>query len=306
MKVLLTGATGFIGSHVARLLARKGHEVHAVVRDSGDMWRIADIAPRLHLMRCDLLDDEAVGDHLDRIRPEMCLHLAWYAEPGAYLRSNANLEMLIASVRLASRLAVLGCRRFVGVGSCFEYDLSYGYLSEATPSKPDTLYAASKAALWTLLEQLARTTDMEAAWPRLFYLYGPFEDQRRLVPSVVCSLLLGQEAKATEGAQIRDYLHVEDAASAIWAVAQSRLSGPVNIGSGEPVTVRNIVTTIGEVAGRPELIKLGALPYRDSEPMFVCSNNRLLMENTSWVPRYRLDDGLRDTVEWWRSRGANA
>ena len=300
MKVLLTGATGFIGSHVARELLRAGCDLHAVVRESSDLWRIRDIASNLQLVKCDLLDEGELARHLERIRPEMCIHLAWYGEPGKYLTSTVNLEMLQASIRLALNLSRLGCRRFVGAGTCFEYELTGDYLSETSRTNPSTMYAASKLALALVLEQLANTSDMDVAWTRIFYQYGPAEDDRRLVPSVVLPLLSGREALTTKGEQIRDYLHVEDVASAIWAVAASDLSGPVNVGSGRPMAVRKIVTTLGEIAGRPELVRLGALPYRDSDPMFVCANNLLLTETTGWVPRYSLEEGLKDTVAWWR------
>ena len=301
MKVLITGATGFIGSHVARLLVSEGCEVYAVVRESSDLWRINDIVPVLRLVRCDLLAFGELDVHLERIQPDLCIHLAWYAVPGKYLTSLENLSLLNASLRLAARLAGLGCKRFIGIGTCIEYDTSLGYLSEESPTKPCNLYAASKLALQIVLNQLANITGMEVAWPRIFYLYGPFEDERRLVPSVICSLLRNQVVKVTKGEQIRDFLHVEDVAAAIWAVARSELSGPVNIGSGKPVTVRDIVTKIGTILDRPELITLGALPYNASDPMFICANNRRLTENTSWVPRYDLEQGLRHTVEWWRA-----
>jgi UDP-glucuronate decarboxylase len=136
----------------------------------------------------------------------------------------------------------------------------------------------------------------------LFYQYGPFEDERRLMPSVICSLLQNKTARTTKGEQIRDFLHVEDVASALWAVAQSNLTGPVNIGSGKLVTVRAIITTIAEIIGKPGLVNLGALPYGPSDPMFVCANNHRLVENTTWAPRFELEDGLRQTIEWWEER----
>ena len=129
---------------------------------------------------------------------------------------------------------------------------------------------------------------------------GLFEDKQRLVPSIICSLLRNQMARVTKGEQIRDFLHVEDVAAAIWAVARSDLSGPVNIGSGKPVALRDIVTKIGAILDRPDLIVLGTLPYDASDPMFICANNRRLTEHTTWVPRYDLDQGLRHTVEWWQ------
>jgi nucleoside-diphosphate-sugar epimerase len=241
---------------------------------------------------------------VDELRPELCIHLAWYAEPGSYLDSLVNLDMLSAALMLAGRLSERGCRRLVGVGTCFEYDLDYGNLSESSPLQPRSLYAACKASLGNVLERLSSTTGMEAVWVRPFYLYGPFEDERRLVPSVVRSLLREEEVRATAGAQVRDYLHVEDVASAIWAVAQSELCGPVNIGSGQPVTVREILSRIGGITGNREMIKFGALPYRASDPLYVCADNRRLTEGTPWAARFSLEEGLRDAVEWWRNRSA--
>ena len=134
-----------------------------------------------------------------------------------------------------------------------------------------------------------------------FYQYGPYEQVQRLVPSVIVSLLRNQVAKVTKGEQVRDFLHVEDVASAIWAVAQSDLTGPVNIASGKRITVKEIIEKVGKIIDRPELIEYGGLPYNRSDPMFVCADNRLLALNTAWTPKYDLEQGLRQTVEWWRA-----
>lgn len=281
---------------------REGCEVHPLIRESSDLWRIKDIVPLLHPVQCDLLDSDKLDVHLNRIQPDLCIHLAWYAEPSQYLTAVENLNLLSAGLHLATELAALGCKRFIGIGTCFEYDTGLGYLSETSSVKPKSLYAASKLALQITLEQLADTTGMAIAWLRLFYQYGPYEDERRLVPSIICSLLRNETAKATKGEQIRDFLHVEDVAAAIWAVARSDLSGPVNVGSGNPTAVRDIANRVGAILNRPELIALGALPYNPSDPMFICANNQLLTRNTAWVPQYDLEQGLRQTVEWWQHR----
>ena len=104
----------------------------------------------------------------------------------------------------------------------------------------------------------------------------------------------------TTGEQVRDFLHVEDVASAIWAVAQSDLVGPVNIGSGLPVTVKEIAEIIATAVGRPDLLKLGVLPYREGDPMYVCADNTLLTQETGWVQSHSITDGIAQTVDWWR------
>src|SRR5437879_1796118 len=119
MKLFLTGATGFIGSHVARQLVREGHEVHALIRPAADTRRIADILPSLHAVSGDLLDSSFIP-HPSSLA--LCLHLAWYVEPGKYLDAPQNVEFQNATVRLAQQLSAAGCQRFVAAGTCFEYD----------------------------------------------------------------------------------------------------------------------------------------------------------------------------------------
>lgn len=300
MKILLTGATGFIGSHLARVLVNADCETYALVPENEDLWRIKDIASRLYLVIADLRTHDRVKAELRKIRPDMCIHLAWYVVPGKYLTAIENIDQLNAALRLASTLASLGCKRFVGIGTCFEYDIGSERLSETSPVKPKTLYAASKLALQMVVEQVASLTGMEFVWLRLFYLYGPFESKQRLVPSVTISLLCNQVVKVTKGEQVRDFLHVEDVAAAIWAVAQGKLSGVVNVGSGQPVTVREIIERIGKIIGRGELIEFGGLAYNPSDPMFVCADNSKLKRDTAWAQQYGLEEGLRQTIEWWR------
>jgi nucleoside-diphosphate-sugar epimerase len=300
MKVLITGASGFVGSHVARLLVAEGCEVHALVRESSNRWRIQDILPSMYLWQSDLVAFENMNAYLQEIKPELCIHLAWYAVPGKYLNSQENLDSIQASINLLSQLAELGCKRFVGIGTCFEYDLSLGYLSESSLTKPITLYAATKVALSTILQQFAQITEMEIAWIRLFYQYGPMEDERRLIPGIISSLLRDEVVKTTKGEQIRDFLHIEDVASAIWAVAKSNVSGVVNVGSGQPVTVGQIALELGNLLGKPDLIHLGALPYRPNAPMFICANNELLRKKTDWTQKYNLTTGLKNTIKWYK------
>jgi nucleoside-diphosphate-sugar epimerase len=147
---------------------------------------------------------------------------------------------------------------------------------------------------------------MEVAWARLFYQYGPFEDDRRLVPAIILALLRGQEAQLTRGNQVRDFLHVRDVAAALSAVTRSEVTGPVNVGSAEPITVRALVETIASIIGRPDLLAFGALPDRPGDPAIVCSDNRRLVEECGWRRATTHPDGLRGTVEWWRSRLAVA
>lgn len=252
------------------------------------------------LVRGDLDDTPFIQSTLKKIKPNLAIHMAWYAVPGQYRTSFENTKHLQSGLNLALALRDAGCKRLVAAGTCFEYDTDQKVLLESTPAKPKNLYASCKLGLHLILEQFSKLSGMETAWVRFFYQYGPFEDERRLVSSVIVSLLKNQAIKTTSGEQIRDFLHIEDVASAVCAVLQSRLTGAVNIGSGVPVSVKEIVTAIGNLMKRPELIQWGALPQSPDDPNYVCSDNRKLKENTDWKPRYALADGLRQTIDWWK------
>jgi nucleoside-diphosphate-sugar epimerase len=296
--IFLTGASGFVGSRLARLLKDRGHDVHCLVRRGDPAERLASDVERIE---GELGELPAWQSEIDRVKPEVCIHLAWTAEPGKYLAAPENVDFVHASAKLAFHLAERGCRRFVGIGTCFEYDVDAGYLSEQTPLRPRHMYSAAKVSLHLLLEQIAALTGMSVAWARLFYLYGPGEDPRRLVASLIRGLLRGEPVAVSPGAQVRDFLHVDDVAAALANVAEGELTGPVNIGSGVPVTVAELSRTVGRLVGKAELVRLGARPYAPNDPMFVCADPRRLM-GTGWSPKWALEAGLEDTIAWWREQ----
>jgi nucleoside-diphosphate-sugar epimerase len=301
MRVLVTGAAGFIGSHLTRRIVQEGHTVWAAILPGESTERLADVLDRLSVVAVDLREAHAVQELVSAARPECAIHLAWYAVPGKYWTAPENLDCVAMSLYLAQALVATGCSRLVAAGSCAEYDWSHGFLSEdVTPLKPRTLYGACKNATRQVLQAYCERVSMEFAWTRFFYLYGPGEAKERLVPSVILSLLRGETAKCTEGEQVRDFLHVEDVASAVWAVAQSNLTGPVNIGSGEPVKIRTVVETLERMVLGSKKVVFGALPTDPAEPPLLVADVRKLKLHTNWMPSRILEEGLRQSIAWWR------
>ena len=301
MRVLVTGAAGFIGSHIVRTILKEDNSVTVAVRRRASVEQFKNRVSLLTVVECDLREGSQVRRLVADSQPELAIHLAWYTEPGKYWRGPENLDCVGMTLDLARALTEGGCRRLVAAGTCAEYDWSHGLLSEeSTPLRPRSLYGVAKNATRELLEAFCREGSMEFAWARFFYLYGPGEPRMRLVPSITLPLLQNRPAPTTSGAVIRDFLHVDDAASALWAVAQSKLMGPVNIASGHGVKVRTIVETISSILGREERIQWGTIPDAPSDPPVVVAEVRRLRDETSWAPIWQLEKGLANTISWWK------
>lgn len=301
-RVLVTGGTGFIGSHVVRQLLDSGRDVAVLTRSGGSVDRLGRIPDTVALVRADLTDSNSVRRAVSEWRPEACIHLAWFAEPGQYLQSLENLSALSSTLTLLQELADVGCTRIAMAGTCAEYDSSRGWLREDSPTDPQTLYAATKLSAALITQELARIKSLQLAWGRVFYPYGPGEDERRAVPAAIRSLLAGIPFDTTLGAQVRDYMHVGDVASAFVALVDAPASGVYNISAGVPVTMRQVMELIGEIIGCVRLIRFGATAYRKWDPMFICGDNSRL-KSLGWTPRMSLKDGLQETAAWWRKQG---
>jgi dTDP-6-deoxy-L-talose 4-dehydrogenase (NAD+) len=266
---LMTGAAGFVGRHVLRELVEQNGRVRLVVRDG---------RPN-EIQRCDAIDTVVTTPDMWAETPawweKIChgvdtvIHLAWYAEPGKYLQSPVNSDCLAGTLRLAQGASGAKVRRFVGIGTCFEYDLAFGRLGIDTPLRPMTPYAEAKAAAFRALSQSLPQRGVEFVWCRLFYLYGEGEAQGRLVPYLRARLRAGERADLSSGTQVRDYLDVRDAARMIVRAARGTVQGPLNICSGTATTVRELAERIADEFGRRDLLQFGARPDNLTDPPVV-------------------------------------
>lgn len=303
-RVLLTGASGLIGSRAIAPLLAAGHEVHALARRAG-----ADSAGVVW-HEVDLLDDRAVRPLVAEIAAERLLHLAWYTEHGRFWSGGENLDWVAASVRLLRAFAQAGGRRATIAGTCAEYDWTQldapcrelgGAGAAATPERPATLYGASKRATRLVCEAFAREAVLSLAWGRVFLLYGAGEDERRLVSQVARALLAGEQAPTSDGAQLRDFMHADDVAAGFAALLDSDVEGPVNVASGEAVSIADVLALIARAAGRPELLRLGELPRREGEPDLLVADVARLREEVGFTPSVALEQGIAETVDAWRT-----
>jgi nucleoside-diphosphate-sugar epimerase len=305
-RVLVSGAGGFIGRWSVPPLIAGGYEVHAVASHGASREPPAQLrGSELH--RVDLLDAAAVDALMSSVKPTHLLHFAWVATPGVYWSSPDNARWLAASRHLLQRFHHGGGTRAVMAGTCAEYDWTQaGVCHEgASPLAGGdtgiTAYARAKLAMHAVLQRFAAEHGMSAAWGRIFFQFGPDEHPDRLVASVIRGLLAGREAPCSHGRQVRSFLHVSDVGAAFAALLDSAVEGPVNIGAGERTSIAALLERIGRQIGRPELNKLGARSAPPAEPPVLVPDVARLLTEVGWRPRFALDEGIADTIEWWRT-----
>lgn len=295
-RILVTGATGFIGRHAIVPLHKLGFEVHAVARHSVENLSEA------HWHTVNLLDPGETTNLLQRVCPTHLMHFAWYAEHGKFWNSELNLEWLSATLHLLKAFAEIGGKRFVGSGSCAEYGWDgRAVYDEEAPLRPATLYGAAKASACLTGTAFAKTTGMDFAWGRIFHLFGPDESPDRIVPALVRAHLSGVPLDCSQGTQLRDFLPVSAVAEAFAHLCASDIHGVVNIGSGRAVTLKDLSEKIAGIIGSKTNIRFGA--FQDSGPESLLPSVKRLKNEVGWWPLNTVEPGLAEAIGWWRTQG---
>lgn len=295
MRILVTGATGFIGSAFAKLALSHGHEIAGLMLPTENPPAQVPRCQRMTWIRGTLA--ELPWKAIEDFKPEACVHFAWIATPGVYLESPENEKHLEWSLALARRLKGIGLRQFVGVGTCIEYKITNAPLNEEhTPVDPTTLYSRCKNALRETLAAEARQDGTGFCWGRVFYPYGVGEHPARLCSSLIQKFRRGEQLVLKTPHSTKDYIYIDDLAAAILVTLGKQFRGTINWGTGEGISVRRIADTVADMLGRPELVTETSPPELDPLGHMVADATRL--KSLGWQQQFSMEQGLRKLLHF--------
>jgi UDP-glucose 4-epimerase len=310
-RVLVTGATGFIGSHLVRRLVDDGVDVHALSSVVSSVYpvRLAPLRDRITLHGGNLMDRSAMDSVVADARPTHVFHLGAYTHVGkSWQRVDECIQTNVqGTVNLLRALESRGYQRFVYFGTSEIYgDVDVPFREDAVVN-PISPYSVSKYAG----ERFCRMFHRGRGWPvvmiRAFNAYGPAQTPDRVIPEIIGRALRGDELKMTTGRQTREFNYVDDLVDGIVrAGTVEGIDGELfNLGCGEEISMRDLATMILDLLDNPIAAKFGELPERPTEiPRMFCDNTRA-RELLGWKPQHTLRDGLEKTIEWYRSELAD-
>ena len=306
-KLCITGATGFIGRHTLQPLLEKGYEVHALSRVASGTLLSHE---RLHWHNIDIFNHAAIAAFCKEVRPSHLLHLAWITTHGYYWDAPENQDWLEASKHLITHFSNNGGKRVVVTGTCAEYDwgdasVEGGVLHEDTPCNPQTAYGKAKHELYTWL---AEQSSISTLWARLFWLFGPYEDPRRLIASLITGALHGQEIALKQPHVARDYMYSVDVGRILALLLISNATNAMNIGMHQATQLGDIKHSINTLLGVSALHDTEEEQSLNTshEPDVICADNRSLLDVLGPALYTPMDQALKETINWWKEAEAVA
>ena len=328
VRVLVTGATGFIGSHLAERLVAEGAEVTLAVEPGASQANVANLLDKVRVHEVDLRDGQMVQELMRECQPSKVYHLAavGVTEPGIDPRLTVQVNVM-GTLNLLDALRETDCDCFVNTGTCYEYGHNTppppvppkvgGPGSHIPPNfggpggqredqmvDPINAYAASKSAAWLFCNMYHRTRGYPIVTLRPFTVYGPRQSERALIPQVILSALRGEDFEMTGGEQTRDFTYVDDVVEGYIraSLSEKAIGQTINLGTGEERPIKDVVLKVLELMGNPVKPMIGELPYRPREVRRLYSDSSKARELLGWQSQVSLEDGLRKTIEWYTEK----
>lgn len=293
MKIVITGATGFIGLHLLKEWLKDNAEIYAVIRPNSKNKYLISPTPQVHLIECEMND----YDHLHELieQADCFYHFAWEGARAPH-RDNEDIQEknYECSVKAIHSAYKMGCRFFLGSGSQAEYGITTGIVDEEYPCNPVNSYGIEKLHAYNELSKLAKQFGMRFVWARIFSIYGPHDYPGTLIMSAFDKMKKNVPIEMTAGTQLWDYLYVEDAARAMKKFAlQSCEDGVYIIASGDYHPLNQYISVMKEVMGSSSELRFGVIPYGPAGPVNLTPNPKKTMRTLGWKAEIRFEDGIR-------------
>jgi len=304
-RVLVTGANGFIGSHLVRRLVQLQAQVGILIRPDSNPWRLQGVEGITAQYDLNLQDGPGLRAMIRDFRPMIVFHLASEGVTSPARTTTPPYEVNVEAARnvFEGCLELSSPPSIIHSGSWFEYGPQEGCLCESLPARPSSSYARSKAVVTRLGRYLARTRQLPVITLRLFSVFGPYESPTRLVPSVIIHCLQNRDIPLTQGFQKRDFIYVENIVDALVCSAEmSRVaSGKIlNIGTQSASSIRELVEQVRMLTRSESRPLYGKIPDRAGEPSCVYADLNQTRDTIHWSPRIDLKDGLQRTIAWFQ------
>lgn len=303
-RVLVTGASGFIGSHVVRRLLESGADVYAMSPSVSSVYpvRLAEVAADITHIEANITDRAAMDYVATTIEPRYIVHLAAFTHVGkSFHRVDENVQTNIQGTVNLLQAFVGRYERFVYTGTSEIYGDIPAPFSEDAHVNPVSPYSVAKYSGELYCRMFHQAYDWPIVCLRPFNTYGPWQTPDRVIPEIILTALRGGELKMTEGRQTREFNFATDIADGfVKALDAPDVEGQViNLGCGEDVAIRDLATTILDLMGNPIEPKFGALEHRPTEIWRMHCDNTRARELLGWAPKVSLEEGLRRTIDWY-------
>ena len=303
-KILVTGATGFVGSNLVRHFLKQGANISILKRRQSNLWRIKDIINQLSAYDADLLDHAMVNKVVKCIRPDVILHAATY---GGYVTQDNTARILKTNfdgtVNLIDACLKSGFRLFVNTGSSSEYGIKGSPMKESDLLEPVTAYGASKAAAAIYCQHVAKKYSLPIATLRLFSPYGYFDDGSRAISYMILACLNNKPVYITSPDSVRDFIFIDDVVDSYEKVLvkNENLGGGIfNIGSGKQCSIQKLAVKIAGMIDSDIVIKYQKKSSARIEPKSWVADISKTRAFLKWKPNFNIDQGLKKTIDWFR------
>lgn len=303
-KILITGATGFIGANLTRTFLKHGNKIFILTRSSSNKWRIEDILKDVEEYHADLLDYEGLEKIIKHIKPDVVCHTAVYGgfpfqkDEDAIFKTN-----FIGTINLLNACCKIGFDIFINTGSSSEYGIKNSVMKESDVLEPVTFYGVTKASATLFCSMKSKVENLPVVTLRLFSPYGYYEDRIRLIPSVIISCLKDENPKLSSPDSVRDFIFIEDVVSAYEKVIENKgniVDEIFNIGYGKQYSVQEVVDLIIKLSDKKVRPMWGSISNPRNEPLVWQADISKAKNVLRWQPKYTLEEGLRKTINWFK------